>query len=83
MDWPPVACQAEAEELLVTHAPEVPADVARAIIRELVMSGRVPPKTPEVRGALAIAVVRRLWIGTHPGPSGRHIVAIVGSGIGA
>jgi hypothetical protein len=45
--WPTIACQVEAEELLITHAPEVPADVARAIIRELVTAGRVPPRAPD------------------------------------
>ena len=69
-DWPTVACQAEVEELLVTHAPEVPADLARAIIRELVAARRVPPQAPDACDALAIPVVRRLWIGIHPGPSG-------------
>ncbi len=76
-DWPTVACQVDAEEWLVTSAPEVPAEGARAIIRELFASGRVPP-TPEGRGAVAISLVRRLWLGTQPEPSGVHILAIVG-----
>jgi hypothetical protein len=77
-DWPTVACQVEAEELFVTHAPEVPADVARTIIRELVAAGRVPPQVPDAHDTLAISVVRCLWIGTHPGPSGLHLVVIIG-----
>ncbi len=78
MDWPTVACQVEAEELVVTYAPEVSADVARDIIRDLFAAGRVPPKARDARDALAITVVRRLWLGTYPGPSDLHIVAIVG-----
>ena len=77
-DWPTVACQVDAEELRVTHAPEVAAEEARALMSALFASGRVP-RTSDGSGMVAISVVGRLWIGTHAGPSGVHLIAIVGS----
>ncbi len=80
-DWPTVACQVDAEERLVTSAPEVPAEGARAIIRELFASGRVPPTTPEGRGAWRSASSD--GSGSAPSRGRRVRISSRSSGIGA
>lgn len=71
-----VSLRLKAEELRVRYW-GCPATRARAVLYELLDTGRVPPKVPLAPKAGTIAVARRLWISLEPRPpEGAYLVVI-------
>ncbi len=79
--WERTALHWEREELIVEHRVGIAPERARAIVRDLLASGRVPPlrPSPSRAGGSGILGLSRLWLGAHQGPDGPFWVAVIDS----
>ena len=70
--WVSLAVHEGGEELLVSGFDVAP-PLGRAIIQELLRSGRIPPAAPMPGRGAMIAVIRRLWVGTERRSEGTYL----------